>query len=242
MNSFFYQKNNKLSITNFFKNKNNSNSNDSFFNNKKFRLGIKNIKLSMNNTNNFKLQNTKKYILNTEENINEKINIKHKSSFSQENSLYSFKPKKSQLTTNSNINPIITEFKNKNKIKSDFSLRLKKNDNFYNYVSNNNTPNISRVAINLFNNENQKSFFNTPNYNKKENEIFKNDKFDKIDRKNFYKLLESNFYKNKDEIEKKHKTEKSNIKVINLNNSPEEIHFYIVNNIQKINTLQANYD
>ncbi len=239
MNSFLFQKYNQLSTTNFFKN--NSNSNGTFLNNKKVKLGIKNLKLSMNKSNNYKLQNTKKYILNTEENINEKNNIKHKSCFSQENSLYSFNPIK-QLTRNSNINPIITELKNKNKIKNNFSLRLKKNDNIYPFFSNNMTPNVSKVSINLFKNENKKSIYNSPNLNNKEDEKFEKNKYEKIDRKKFYYLLDSNFNNNQEENEKKYKMEKNNIKVISLNNSPEEIHFYIVNNIQKINALQGNYD
>ena len=239
MNSFLYQKYNKLSTTNFFKN--NSNSNGTFFNNKKLKLGIKNLKLSMNKSNNFKLPNTKKYILNSEENINEKNNIKHKACFSQENSLYSFNPM-NQFTRNTNLNPLISENKNKNKIKNNFSLRLKKNDNFYPFFSNNLSPNISKVTINFFNNENKKSIYNSPNLNNKEDEKLENEKFEKIDRKKFFYLLDSNFHNNIEENEKKNKLEKSNIKVVSLNNSPEEIHFYIVNNIQKINTLQGNYD
>ena len=98
--------------------KNNSKENKSFFSvsQKKFIPVDKNLKLSVDLPNNLKyfIPNNNKYLLNhTEENLEKKNDIHHKSVLSQDSLLYPFNNYNKYKTRNSNLNPYSTEKKKK---------------------------------------------------------------------------------------------------------------------------------
>ena len=236
--------NNKFSKKNIFKN--NLKANNSFFSisHKKLNQGDKNLKLSIDMTNNiFKFSNSKKYILNTDENIEKKINNKHKSVLSQD--YYSFIYNNNK-TRNLNLNSYST--KKKTKKRNNFSMRLKTRNSGFNFYSVNGNPNINKFMKIQTNTENKKFIVNKSkiNNNSKEDEKVDNSNHKKIDRNKFLGLLKSNTIKNNELFENNKplnlKLRKNPKKIYfeTILPSPEENHFYIVNNIQKVNNLNNN--
>ena len=238
--------NNKLYKKNLLKN--NSKENKSFFSvsQKKFISGDKNLKISVDLPNNLKLliPNNNKYLLNhTEENLEKKNQIHHKSVFSQDNLLYPFNNYINYRTRNSNLNPYSTEKKNNIKKRNNYSMRLKNKNPRETFYSSNISPNVSNAFLNIITKNDSKKFI--VDNNKliiKEDEKVDYDNHKKIDRKKFLGLLESNIYKNQNIYEKPFKLNKNNRR-LNLDfhlDSPEELHFFIINKIQKVKNLNNN--
>ena len=238
--------NNKLFKKNLLKN--NSKENKSFFSasHKKFIPVDKNLKLSVDLPNNLKyfIPNNNKFLLNhTEENLEKKNQIHHKSVLSQDNLLYPFNNYNNFKTRNSNLNPYSTEKKNNIKKRNNFSMRLKNKHPVGTFYSNNISPNVSNAYINIITNPDSKQLIVDKNKLKiKEDEKVEYDNHKKIDRKKFLGLLESNIYKNHSLYDKPFKLNKNNPR-INLDfhlDSPEELHFFIINKIQKVKSLNSN--
>ena len=238
--------NNKLFKRNLLKN--NSKGNKSFFSvsHKKFIPGDKNLKLSVDLPNNLKffIPNDNKYLINhTEENLEKKNKNYHKSILSQDNLLYPFHNYNNYKTRNSNLNSYSTEKKNNIKKRNNFSMRLKNKNQGTNFYSSNISPNVSNAYLNIITNPDTKKLI--VDNNKligKEDEKVDYDNHKKIDRQKFLGLLKSNVYKNQNLYEKSFKLNKNNRR-INLDfhlDSPEELHFFIINKIQKVNNLNNN--
>ena len=238
--------NNKLYKKNLLKN--NSKENKSFFSvsHKKFISGDTNLKISVDLPNNLKLliPNNNKFLLNhTEENLEKKNQIHHKSVFSQDNLLYPFNNYINYRTRNSNLNPYFNEKKNNIKKRNNYSMRLKNKNPRETFYSSNISPNVSNAFLNIITKNDSKKFI--VDNNKliiKEDEKVDYDNHKKIDRKKFLGLLESNIYKNQNIYEKPFKLNKNNRR-LNLDfhlDSPEELHFFIINKIQKVKNLNNN--
>ncbi len=192
---------------------------------KKSLIRERNLKISIDMSKTYKLTNSKKYILNSDENKYENKNIGNNFGMNQVNNIISLKELYNK-TRNSNLKNNSTDKKIK---QNNFSMRLKnKNNKRLIYHSSNISQNISPNYIyTCINSENKKYF--------SESKSKEDEKVDceGIERKKFIGIIESN--QKQENSQKK----KFNLQLINnlKKNSPEEIHFSIVNKIQKIKYL-----
>ena len=122
-------------------------------------------------------------------------------------------------------------------------MRLKNKNPRETFYSSNISPNVSNAYLNIITNpDNKKLIVDNNELIVKEDEKVDYDNHKKIDRQKFLGLLKSNVYKNQNLYEKSFKLNKNNRR-INLDfhlDSPEELHFFIINKIQKVNNLNNN--